>query len=139
MRSRSDAWFASVNSIASDGEKHSALSAVIKQDGADRHTLTEALKSAARIPSDGEKARFLVESSQFYIEDGAVRRNFFTAVDGIASDARSGACFPQSTSARTKTPPPLNRFFVRPTPLLQTARRPPYWRKLPGQCRLIRD
>jgi beta-lactamase regulating signal transducer with metallopeptidase domain len=80
------AWFKTLDSVSSDGEKRSALSAIIARDGRDRDTLVEALKSAAGISSDGERARLLVESSQYYIEDGAIRRNFFAALDGISSD-----------------------------------------------------
>jgi len=80
------AFFQALNSMHSDGDRHETLTAFLKNTAIVREDLKEAMESIAQLSSDGEKASLLVEMTQLYQEDGAVRTAFFRAADTLRSD-----------------------------------------------------
>jgi hypothetical protein len=81
-----EALFGVVDTVSSDDDHRHALSGLLQQDSASRETLLLAVRSAARISSDDEKAGFLVEAAEHYKGNEAIRWPYFKAANSISSD-----------------------------------------------------
>jgi hypothetical protein len=79
------AYFKVLNSIESDGERCRVLAALLKRPLA-KEDLVRVFDAAAKLDSDGEKARLLAEGAGEIPADAVVRRAWFRAVDTINSD-----------------------------------------------------
>ena len=74
-----------LRAINSDGDKHSALSAML--EGADRETLLMIADVAGTINSDGDKSSLLVAAAPYFFakKDGGLRTAFFRTYEKINS------------------------------------------------------
>lgn len=80
------AFFGAVDSIRSDGDRRRVLSTLLRRGQLGRENLLRALKSAARMSSDGDKAGFLLEVAQAATQDASVRAAVREAARGISSE-----------------------------------------------------
>jgi hypothetical protein len=80
------AFFDAAGTIDSDGERHRALSALLKKADWSSDTLREVAKSASRMSSDGEKAAVLIGMADAASKDAGVAEALVTAANTISSD-----------------------------------------------------
>ena len=83
-------YFEAVGKINSDYEHRRVLSAVIKRPNLGRDALVAAIRSAAGVESDYEKATFLIAVARLAPDDERVRAAFAEAVRTIGSDYERG-------------------------------------------------
>jgi beta-lactamase regulating signal transducer with metallopeptidase domain len=81
------AFFNTVSTIGSAGERRRVLSALLTLKGRDKAVLFRTLKAAAAISSDGEKAELLVKAASLYAIDNTSLTAFLDAVSAISSSA----------------------------------------------------
>lgn len=84
------AFFKGVDTIRSDFEHRGVLSALLKRKPLSEQVLSQMLDSAARIPSDYEKASFLLEASSAYAGNARLHSAFLKTVDTIKSEYERG-------------------------------------------------
>ena len=79
------AFFKVVNSIRSDGERCRVLAELLQRP-LGKDDLVRALESAAKMDSDGDKARILAAAADEIAAGAEVRRAWFGAADTLGSD-----------------------------------------------------
>ena len=95
------AFFDAAGTISSDGERHHALSALLKKADWSADTLREVAKSASRMSSDGEKAAVLATMAEAAPKDPGVWEALVAATDSISSDGEHARVLMAALNAGT--------------------------------------
>jgi hypothetical protein len=80
------AFFAAVDSLSSDFERHRVLEAVVRNANVNRDTLLASMTSASKMSSDFEVAGFLVSVARRQSLDETVKSAYMKVADGLSSD-----------------------------------------------------
>jgi hypothetical protein len=82
-----DAYFAAVNSVGSEDERHKILSAVLKRPGLTKEMVIRVVEAASQINSDDVKAEILTQVLDSPAgDDPQVRAALKKALNSIQSD-----------------------------------------------------
>jgi beta-lactamase regulating signal transducer with metallopeptidase domain len=80
-------FFAAADTIHSDGDHSNVLMALLDKPGTSSAMAIAAIQSAARISSDGDKGRVLVNAAHRYSKDPQVNAALRKAVESLHSDS----------------------------------------------------
>jgi len=98
------AFFDAAGTISSDGERHHALTALLKRADWSADTVREVAKSASRMSSDGEKAAVLAAIAEGSLKDPSVSEALVTAANTISSDGEHAHVLIAALNAGTLSP-----------------------------------